>query len=30
MMTLLLRYALTIPDYADGEEEDPSSILSVS
>lgn len=29
MMTLLLRYALTIPDYADGEEEDPSSILSL-
>ncbi|WZZ83415.1 hypothetical protein YC2023_103987 [Brassica napus] len=28
LMTLLLRYALTIPDYADGEEEDPSSILS--
>lgn len=29
MMTLLLRYALTIPDYADGEEEDPSSIFSL-
>ncbi|KAF2620707.1 hypothetical protein F2Q68_00042372 [Brassica cretica] len=29
LMTLLLRYALTIPDYADGEEEDPSSILSL-
>ncbi|VVA91286.1 unnamed protein product [Arabis nemorensis] len=29
MMTLLLRCALTIPDYADGEDEDTSSILSL-
>ncbi|KAH0921474.1 hypothetical protein HID58_021492 [Brassica napus] len=29
LMTLLLRCALTIPDYADGEDEDTSSILSL-
>lgn len=30
LMTLLLRYALTIPDYADDDEDDPSAMLSVS
>ncbi|XP_056855547.1 uncharacterized protein LOC130510827 [Raphanus sativus] len=29
LMTLLLRCALTVPDYADGEDEDTSSILSL-
>jgi len=29
LMTLLLRYALTIPDYADDDEDDPSAMLSL-